>query len=51
VSDETAGGINHVSAPVPGKFDLRQHVQMSLRLTWAMLTPVSRRVPANDSVM
>ena len=26
VSDETAGGINHISAPVPGKFDLRQHV-------------------------
>ena len=26
MSDETAGGINHVSAPVPGKFDLRQHV-------------------------
>ena len=26
VGDEPAGGIDHVSAPMPGKFDLRQHV-------------------------
>ena len=36
---------------MPGEFDLGENVPMSFRLTWAMLTPVSRRVPASDSVM
>ena len=51
MGDQSACGIDHVGAAVPGEFDLRQHVPDELQIDFGDATPVSRRVPANESVI
>jgi hypothetical protein len=51
MGDEAAIGVDHIGAAVLADLDLGDHVPDQLEIDLAMLTPVSRRVPASESVI